>query len=185
MAKKPGAGCPFIITVDWNEYLPQHRGYRFEQVIPTPRTMTVDMEVGDYSVLGHPGVIVERKSLPDLYQSFGKKRENMIQRIEIMNDTAAYAAMMVEAEYHDIVNHPPRHSKLHPRSLSGTIIALMQRFKNVHWYFMRDRECAEMMTYRILERFHADHDDRPASEPHQLEAGHDGAVPACPDGRHG
>lgn len=192
MPKKAGAGCPFIVAVDYNEYLPNHLGYRFEQVVPRPKTMTVDMNVGDYSIVGHPGVLVERKTLGDLYGSFGKnKRENMIERISIMNETAEYAAMMVEAEYYDVVNAPPRHSKLHPRSLSGTIIALQQRFPNVHWCFMRDRECAEMMTFRILERFYNDkmnasqHDAiRPASEP--PEPGHpDGpAVPRRPDGGH-
>jgi ERCC4-type nuclease len=157
LSPKSSKECPFTIVVDSNEYLDHHLGYRFEQIDPRPSVVTVNLFVGDYTLLGCPDeVIVERKTLADLYASFGKKRENMIERISIMNSRFDFAAMVIEAEYSEVVNCPPRHTKLHPRSLSGTIIALKQRFPKVHWEFMPGRDAGERMTYRILERFYLD-----------------------------
>lgn len=149
--------CPFTIVADVNEHLPHHLGYRFESIDPPVRVVTSNLYVGDYTVLGlEDRVIVERKTFDDLYGSFGKwKRENMIERVGLM-DGYDFAAVVVECDYVTAMGGHP-YSKVHPRSLSGTIVALKQRYKGVHWEFMPDRECGERMTFRILERFYQDH----------------------------
>jgi DNA excision repair protein ERCC-4 len=154
---KPPPRCPFVIVADWNEFLPQHLGYRFEQIDPPVEVVTGNLNVGDYTVAGMESrVTVERKTLGDLYGSFGsRKRDNMIERIQLMN-SFEFAAVVVEATYVEVMSGYP-HSRVHPRSLSGTIVALKQRYKGVHWEFMPDRECGERMTFRILERFYNDH----------------------------
>ena len=63
------------------------------------------------------------------------------------------AAIVVEAEWSEILNAPPRHSKLPPRSVFRTVIAWQQRYQTVHWWFVPGREIGEVTTFRILERF--------------------------------
>lgn len=165
--RKPGNECPFVVIADANEYLPQHLGYRFEQIDPRPRVLTSNLWVGDYTVSGLAAeVVVERKTLGDLYGSFGKnKRENMIERVAIMDHSFRRAFVVVEAEYSEVVSNPPRYSRVHPRSLSGTIIALKQRFPRVHWEFMPGRDAGERMTFRILERYYLDHAENGGTTP--------------------
>lgn len=155
-----GPACPFTIVVDTRE----QNYYTFENIrpksspnSPAPKIQTVRLclSIGDYSLFGFPGIAIERKSKEDLYGSVAR-RKNFIHRLERMNELT-YAAVVVEAEFFDCIAMPPPHSKLHPRSLSGTLIAWRQRYRNVDWYFMPGREAAERATFRILERFYIDH----------------------------
>jgi ERCC4-type nuclease len=152
--------CPFTVVVDTREQSP----YLFLGLTGGPRrrplplavpTMRAGLPVGDYSILGYPQIVVERKSKEDLYGSVSR-RSNFVGRLERM-DELIYSAVVVEAEYLDCLGNPPRFAKLHPRSLSGTLIAWRQRYRGVDWYFVPGREAGERTTFRILERFWLDH----------------------------
>jgi len=151
--------CPFTVVVDSREQRP----YEFRDIIsgafrrPVPvevPTMRSSITVGDYSVFGLPGVVVERKSKEDLYGSV-VRRSNFIGRLERMSELG-YAAVVVEAELFDCIENPPSFSKFHPRSLSRTLFAWRQRYR-VDWYFVPGRDAGERTTFRILERFWIDH----------------------------
>jgi hypothetical protein len=76
-----------------------------------------------------------------------------------------YAAVMVECHTGDLVDYPPRYSKLNAKSLVRTLMAWDQRFR-VSWWFAGNRGRAEGMTFRMLERFwldrHSGHGPKPA-----------------------
>jgi len=158
--------CPFTIVVDTNEYIRQHKGYRFDCVILADankryapyiiKTMTAELPAGDYSIFGMPRVIIERKTKTDLYQSIGK-RSNFVERLEMMAETGdrnagGYAAVVVECNDVDLLIPPP-FAKRSPKSVSRTILAWRQRYP-VDWYFVSGRERGEMTTFRILEKFY-------------------------------
>jgi hypothetical protein len=120
-------------------------------IVPTLR---LALTVGDYSVRGMAELVtVERKSKEDLYSSIGQRRDNFAQRMKTMG-AMAMSAVVVEADWASLLLDPPKHSKLHPRSLSRTILSWMIRHPRVHWLMLPDRATAEVMTYRFLERFH-------------------------------
>jgi ERCC4-type nuclease len=151
--------CPFSIVVDTREQRPyafdsiyagtSHR--RSRVLVPTVRHA---IPVGDYSIFGMPQVVIERKSKEDLYGSVGR-RENFVGRLERMSDLA-FALVVVEADYLDLIRNPPAFSKLRPRSLSRTLIAWSIRYP-VRWQFIGGRAAAEQLTFRYLERFYLDH----------------------------
>jgi ERCC4-type nuclease len=126
--------------------------------VPTRR---VALPVGDYSIEGMEDLIIlERKSKADLYQSISRARENFVGRLERMSRTYAFAAVVVEAGWDELLSDPPRHTQFSPKSLTRTILAWMTRYP-VHWLMQPSRAHAEAFTFRILERFHKDQQERP------------------------
>lgn len=150
--------APFTILIDSREGLP----YTFEGIranadqghalvhVPTMRT---GLPAGDYGLLGYPQIRLERKSREDLYASV-VRRANFEGRLERMSELA-YGAVIVEAERMDLIRNPPAFTKYSPRALSRTLIAWDMRFP-VKWHFMPGREAAEILTYRLIERFWLD-----------------------------
>jgi ERCC4-type nuclease len=117
-------------------------------VVPTRR---ISLKTGDYSIDGLPGVVVERKSKSDLFGSVAR-RDNFESRLGRMN-ALEFSAVVVEAEWREILTDPPPHSKLNPKALFRTILSWQQRFPGVHWLAMPGRAAAEAATFRILETF--------------------------------
>jgi ERCC4-type nuclease len=159
--------APFTICVDSREQAPySFTGFRAGFARGNPPvivpTMRVGLPNGDYSLLGYPSIAIERKSKSDLYGSVAR-RANFIGRLERMSELcrgplggqSGYAAVVVEAELLDLINHPPRFSNLHPRSMSRTLIAWSIRYP-VRWFFLPGREAGELLTYRLLERYFID-----------------------------
>lgn len=150
--------APFTVVIDTREQIP----YMFSGlkagfvrnnppvVVPTVR---LGLPNGDYSLLGHPQVAIERKSRADLYGSVAR-RANFVSRLERMSELS-FAAVVVEAEFLDVIRNPPSFSRLHPRSMSRTLIAWLVRYP-VRWCFVEGREAGEILTYRLLERFYMD-----------------------------
>jgi hypothetical protein len=152
--------CPFVVVADTRE---QHV-YTFENlwsgpaeksprlIVPVTREA---LDTGDYSILGHPGIAIERKSKEDLYQSIGRKRANFEGRLARMT-ALDWAAVMIEAEWYELLNSPPPHTQFKPKSLSRTVQAWQIRFPKVHWIAMPGRAYAESWTFRLLERYWKD-----------------------------
>lgn len=153
--------CPFECIVDSREQSPFcFQGLKADAadggatlVVPTSVKY---LESGDYSIRGFESLVaVERKSLQDLYNTLGQGRERFERELSRL-DFMAFAAVVVEAGWQQIVYTPPEFSKLSPKSVFRSILAYQQRFRGVHWVLAPDRRFAEIATFRILQRFWID-----------------------------
>ena len=142
----------FIIAIDSREQRP----FTFESIDPVPATEVVALRTGDYSLIGHEAeIIIERKSVTDLFGSCGKGRkrfEKEILRMAAFN----YAAIVCEADWQEILRSPPPRSKLSPKVIFSSMIAWEERYK-VHFWPCPNRAFAEKVTYRMIERFYTDY----------------------------
>jgi ERCC4-type nuclease len=150
--------CPFTIVVDRREQRP----YLFEGLTTNAdkgsRPMRVPLRfdtltTGDYSIFGLPMIAVERKTKQDLYASISQKRDNFEERLRRLCLDHAVAAIVIEAEWSELLSAPPDFTKFSPKALSRTIMAWMIRWPRVHWVPMASRTHAESWTFRFLERF--------------------------------
>jgi hypothetical protein len=163
IAPQDGRDCvdsPFVILVDSYEQLP----YKFENIIGDyrqdykpilVRTRRKRLPTGDYAIENCPGILIERKSKEDLFQSVrnGQKRENFLGRLRRMQDTLKYGSVIVECNSDDLYLNPPEWCDVSPKSVYRTILAWSQAYPLVHWHFCADRDFAEQTCYRILEKF--------------------------------
>lgn len=119
---------------------------------------TVALKEGGYSV--HDGktaparkIIVERKRLADLFSSLGVGRARFQREFERM---AAYkfAAIVIAAPF-SAVRDPNKHlqnfTAMNPGAVMASLIAWSQRY-HVHVLPCSNRNFAELLTFRILER---------------------------------
>ncbi len=157
---------PFTIIVDTREQV----RYDFD-AIPArlsdgggsvvTRVVRRALKSGDYSIEGMENrVVVERKSLADLYGTLGCGRNRFMRELERLAELE-YAAVVVEGSWEQIVDpkgdDPIWFAKLEPRSVWGTVFAWSQRYPTIDWFPMGARSLAEFATYEILERFWRDH----------------------------
>ena len=150
MNKKPR----FNILVDTREQKP----YGFKAILPSSTITVQTLKTGDYSIQGFEssGITIERKNLNDLYGTIGKGRRRFIRELERMAKFD-FAALVIEADWNNIIRHPPTRSKLNPKSVFRSIIAWEQRY-GIHVWACPGRSFAEQLTFRILERYAADHE---------------------------
>jgi len=64
-----------------------------------------------------------------------------------------FAAVVVEAEWSEILASPPPHTQLTPKTIFRSVLAWQQRFPRVHWWFVPGRSAGETTTFRVLERY--------------------------------
>ena len=103
---------------------------------------------------GFPGrVAVERKSLADLFGTIGQGRDRFERELERLNQMD-FAAVVVEAQWSEVFDDPPRHSRLCPKTVFRSVNAWEQRYPRVHWSFLPGRDFAEVKAFRVLERFY-------------------------------
>jgi DNA excision repair protein ERCC-4 len=153
--------CPFIIVCDTREQC----AYTFTDLRADakdnrrPLIVHVQrgtLDQGDYSVLGFEAwMAVERKSAADLFGTLasGRRRfERELARLQALQ----FAAVVVEAEWSELMIQPPRFSNLNPRTVFRSVVAWQQRFNRVHWNFLPGRRAAEAAVFRILERYWKD-----------------------------
>lgn len=153
------AFCPFTIICDTREQAP----YGFQNikadapdsnrtlVIPTKR---IALKTGDYSILGYESEItIERKDHSDLYSTLIDGRERFTREFERMTaGNFRFAAVVVEASWSRIMQPPPGR-KIHPKSISRSIMSFMLRYPTVQWITAPDRRFAECVTYQLLAKF--------------------------------
>lgn len=136
------------IIIDSREKKP----YLFEFAPPAVEIVKGPLKTGDYSLKGFEDKItIERKSLSDLFGTCGQGRERFERELERMKEFR-YAAIVFEASWSTVLQHPPTRSKLKPKTILYSMIAWAQRY-NVHCWPCVSRNLAERVTYRILERF--------------------------------
>ena len=149
---------PGVVIVDTREQL----GYSFANITADADagggklfvpTLTLGLPSGDYSLQGYEGEVgVERKSKGDLYSTIGQGRDRFVRELERL-DCYTFAAVVVEAEWSEVLSDPPSHSQLAPKTVMRSILAWMQRYPRVHWQFVPGRDVGELFTFRMLERF--------------------------------
>ncbi len=167
------AVCQFLIVVDVNEGAP-YRFTGFEadaagaalliSTVTRPlythgkRRVIVEGKeywkgLADYTVDGLEEMVqIERKSLEDLYGTLGGRREDFEAEICRLNE-CEFAAVVVEASWRQVITEPPRHSKLNPKTVEGTINAWSMRYPRVHWFMAESRRGGERQTFKLLEMF--------------------------------
>lgn len=161
--KRKTAQQRMTIQVDQREKLPYtFAGMASELIV---RVEPAYLPTGDY-LLAEPGdgrtVVVERKSLADLYSTLGSHRERFEAEFERLA-AFRYAALVIEAEWSQILNPLKflnHYTQLNPRSVHSTLLAWSQRY-GVHVWTYPGRETAERATFRLLERWARDvHDGK-------------------------
>ncbi len=159
VAFEPVTVCPFTIVIDNREKSPFHFR-RIEAdasqgggIVAVP-VETRYLPTGDYSIIGMEDIVcVERKSKEDLFGSLGRNRKRFEAEIKRMQDGMEFGAVVVESDFAGIVQRPPENTRMAPKSVIRSIISWGQRYPKVHWYLAGSRFMAEVMCYRILERF--------------------------------
>ena len=155
--------CPFTIVRDQQEQFP----YIFEGIPPRAnqsgkkivvRTETRHLQTADYSILGYEDrIVIERKSLVDLYGTLGKGHDRFEREFERMTQIE-HASVVIEADWRDIIR-PAKlmglawRSKVRPRTVWGTIAAWSLRFPTIHWWTVGSRRLGELWTFELLEQF--------------------------------
>ena len=151
---------PFTILCDVNEQAPWSFGgmemnlrSKRRKVDAATREVRLPNNHGDYQIEGIPSITIERKSLEDLYSTLGN-REAFREQCEEMNFAMRAAFIVIEANWLEVCNPSQftQHwrSKLHPRSVFGTINSWRLRFPRVHWIAGGSRRMAEVMAFEIL-----------------------------------
>ena len=154
---------PFTVLIDTREQAPWlFKGLEVDQ---KPETQLIvqyqkaTLKTGDYSLEGFQDEFaIERKSLEDAFQTFGRGRDRFERELERMSDLK-FACVIVEADWTAVFLDPPKHSKLKPKTVSRSIIAWSQRY-GVHFWLMPTRRMAEQAAYRMLSRWYEDHHEK-------------------------
>ncbi len=163
---------PLVIGVDKRE----KKSYRYtfecmRSVAVLPYEVHImHLVTGDYTSLQpaptsyEDQIVIERKSLADLYTTLGTHRDRFEHEWERMS-VFGHAAVVIEATWDQIMqpNSYLRHeSQLPPKSVFATLIAWSQRY-GVHVHAVPGRDFAERMVFRMLERWQRDQIERSAA----------------------
>jgi DNA excision repair protein ERCC-4 len=161
--------CPFSVAIDTREQHPYaFTGYRADAdkkykplIIPTE---VITLHTGDYSIVGMQNrIAVERKSIEDAFSTFCHHRERFERELARLNQME-FAAVVVEASWNTILTCPPPHTKFSPKSFFRSVTAWEIRFPRVHWRMCETRFLAEHTTFRWLQRFWDDEQERKKQE---------------------
>jgi DNA excision repair protein ERCC-4 len=162
-----------LILIDQQEKLPYDFASVHSPVLPFT-TETCHLVTGDYcspdpqpalhdTSSCSPGcAVVERKTLSDLYSTLGQHRARFERELHRLS-YCGYAALVIEADWatiaqpNAVLDHP---TKLSPKSVIATLLAWSQRY-HVHLFPCPNRNFAEQLTFRLLERWVRDKGRRP------------------------
>lgn len=136
----------FVVVVDTREQTPL-----FLRAQPPKGLVVVrdKLDAGDYSIRGFESQIaVERKSIPDLYQSMTQGRDRFTVALRKF-EGLFWRGLVVEGTEDEVMNPCESFSSIHPNSVSGGLTAIAVRY-NLHIYFAINKKAAEKW---ILDRF--------------------------------
>lgn len=155
---------PFTILIDQREQAP----FTFQNITSDSASGSLPIAVlsrsellatGDYTIEGYADQLtIERKSVADLIGTLTAGRERF--EAELQRAASMRAAFVVcEGGWPEITAHlrdaasKPGRRPIAPKSITGSIIAWQQRYPAIHWWFCDSRRMAEVITFRIMERF--------------------------------
>lgn len=153
----------FTIRIDTREQNPFTFASVNMPVLPFS-TVRATLKTGDYDLAEFAErpvaerVVVERKSLADLYGTLSRGRERFEREILRMAEYG-YAAIVIEATYTEIATpnwHLPHATLMTSKSVIASLLAWSQRH-GIHVFDCPGRRFAEQLTHRILERWARDH----------------------------
>lgn len=159
--------CPFRVLIDQREKRPfdfaRLRADARQHYAPLiVESRTCHLPTGDYTIDGMESrVAVERKSADDLFATLGQHRERFERELERLS-TMEFAAVVIEAEWSEILGAPPIRSELNPKTVIRSVMAWQVRWPRIAWWTVPGREVAEHVTFRLLDRFFKEH--QPAKE---------------------
>jgi len=111
------------------------------------------LKTGDYSLLNHETrFCIERKSLPDLFQTLSRGRKRFKAEFLRMQEMAG-ACLVIEADsFYDIFKFSQnnRYSKMNPKSIWHTLLAWGICYKIPVYFIGIKRDVAEKNIYNIL-----------------------------------
>lgn len=149
--------CPFTIVVDVNESLP----FQFDGIpgrngspllIKTERLPLYRYGLADYTIRGlEQGIQIERKG-DDLPSSLAQRRDEFEAEIHRLDQTCEFAAIVVEHEWSEILGDQHEHGAS-AKSIARTHQSWSIKYPRVHWMFCAGRAHAEVLTFRLLEKF--------------------------------
>ena len=151
---------PFVVLVDADEQQPwdfaalttdaRHDGARI-----IVRTKRGTLPVGDYGIVGEPGIAIERLDLADLHLAVGPARQRFVQEMEQLAKLP-FAAVILEASWHQLDDEALASGASAPSdSLAASIITFIERYP-VTWLTAGDRQTAATLAYRLLEQYWRD-----------------------------
>lgn len=146
----------FTILVDTREQAP----FLFEDIVDQATGNPIyvyqqqaGLRSGDYSILGMENQIaIERKSQSDFLGSITQGRERFQREIERLNEME-HASVVIEADWRGLLIEKAGYSRLNPMVISRTITSWSIRYPRVHWWTCMNKRHAELMTFRLLDRF--------------------------------
>lgn len=151
---------PFTVLVDSREQSP----YTFQGLRADADKKGLPIDVariikglpsGDYSIKGlESRIAVERKSLSDLFSTLAGRREQFQaehERLAEIVRAGGYAAVVVESSLAAALQGVSE-SRLNPKTVVRTSISWAMRY-GVAWHWWENRRLCEVMTYRLLEKF--------------------------------
>lgn len=128
--------------------------------------------LGDYSIAGYVGRChVERKSMDDAHGTIlgwtegggdHNRRERFEQELANLSNVEC-AAVVVECTLGELLARAPEYDQgrktaaCNRKILHRSIIAYMQDYPGVAWFFCDHRRHAEVTTFRFLERYYEKH----------------------------
>lgn len=160
--------CPFVILRDSREQHPFDFQGLYADAVQHHRLLTVPVEwrclgnnMGDYAIDGLVGRChVERKSVEDCQSTvlgWGPRRENFERELANLN-AMQFGAVVVEGTLGACLSSMPAYGKKsvseNRKAFFRSVLAWQQRFSGVHWVFCDDRRLAEVVTFRMLDRFY-------------------------------
>jgi len=157
MRGSPTITVPFTIVRDQREKAPyQFMGLKADsQQKYKPLIVPVEnacLETGDYTIKGFDKqVCIERKSKEDLYSTLRdvEHRERFKREHERMTGYA-FACVVIEASWEEILNNPPPDCRLHPHSVWRTFQKWRLRY-GVNWEAIGPRAMTEEHVFRTLQ----------------------------------
>lgn len=156
---KPRDTDPFTICVDTREQLP----YTFSSIRRAAFpwfVRTIGLRTGDCQLACDEWasddescrIVVERKTLSDLYSTMSSRRTQFKAEFTRMAQFG-YAALVIESPW-CAVARPDAHlrmpTRMNPRSVVQSLLAWSIRY-HVHLFACPDRGFAEQLTFRLLE----------------------------------
>ena len=140
-AKCPPEKRELVIAVDTREQKPY----------PFPGCQVKTLTTGDYSIVGlEHQIALERKTKEDAYASLGRGRQRFKRELERLS-TFDYAAIVIESSLPEFL-HPPRFSRLKPKSAINTLISWAVKYR-VGVFFAGDRRHGRALVRQLLKKY--------------------------------
>ena len=147
-ARKPKFD-PSLVVVDTRESLP----------LGFPGSAKKGLPTGDYTVIGmEDRIVIERKTLSDLYACVGRERARFERELERMA-AIERAGVVVEASFDDL-RHGTEFSRVHPHSAINSLLAWWVKYNVPFWLVGNRRNCRSSV-YHVLRHFWRYHHEEP------------------------